>query len=526
MIRRGLLIWSSYLIVCMTVAGTFFYLSNHIYTLEIEQKLAEEQRDREERLRLALWRMDSTLTSLLLTETFPISENKVEESPYIEESITLPTISIKGKTDFSDLAVLTEKFSAAPDNLIAFNNVDIISNAAPSQFAAKGPSPNINQQQGFQQRAENFQSQNRINTYLNNGQVFGAGSILSIGPVEAHWHGDNLYIGRTVQRISGSTVEAARINWAKTSEHLRNHVADILPNVTFLPVYQEIKDPNRDAYLATIPVRVIPNWSSTISSKSPSTILLAIAGACLLLSLVAFGFLIYTMMELEKRRREFVASVTHELRTPLTTFNLYTEMLLGSKLKDENKRRNYLETLSEESKRLSHLVENVLAYSRLERRGYETNVKEFELSESVEISIDRHRSHLERHDIHLLWNAPDEGIYVKGDPGVLDQILFNLLDNVTKYASSGKKVEISVQQRDKLGSLTVRDHGKGMPKDIKKRLFSPFSTSAQQAADRTKPGVGLGLNLSRRLARAIGGDLALIKSDNEGTEFEIRLPLK
>src|ERR1043165_39773 len=91
------------------------------------------------------------------------------------------------------------------------------------------------------------------------------------------------------------------------------------------------------------------------------------AWACIELTIVATAVTLRGIVSLSERRGAFVSAVTHELRTPLTTFKMYSEMLASDMVRDAQKRRQYLETLCSEANRLSHLVENVLAYARLER---------------------------------------------------------------------------------------------------------------------------------------------------------------
>ena len=112
---------------------------------------------------------------------------------------------------------------------------------------------------------------------------------------------------------------------------------------------------------------------------------------------------------------------------------------------------------------------------------------------------------------------------VRADPGAVEQIVFNLVDNACKYAVSAedKRIHVACTVGEKSVSITVRDHGPGVNKEEGTRLFKPFRKSAQAAAD-SAPGVGLGLTLSRRLARAMGGDLTV--EAGEGATFALGLP--
>ena len=120
---------------------------------------------------------------------------------------------------------------------------------------------------------------------------------------------------------------------------------------------------------SSFPNRLRPTSSRTTSTATISAIRISliIAWCCLVLGCVASAVMLRSVMVLSERRAAFVSAVTHELRSPLTTFRMYAEMLAEGMVRDEQQRRTYLETLRVEADRLSHLVDNVLQYARLER---------------------------------------------------------------------------------------------------------------------------------------------------------------
>ena len=114
----------------------------------------------------------------------------------------------------------------------------------------------------------------------------------------------------------------------------------------------------------------------------------------------------------------------------------------------------------------------------------------------------------------------------RADVAAVEQILFNLVDNACKYAAVGdsRVIHLGAGVAERYGVLRVHDHGPGISPAEAGRLFQPFHKSARQAAN-SAPGVGLGLALSRRLARAMSGDLRLVADERKGACFELRLPL-
>jgi signal transduction histidine kinase len=239
------------------------------------------------------------------------------------------------------------------------------------------------------------------------------------------------------------------------------------------------------------------------------------------------AILLQGAVSLSERRGAFVSAVTHELRTPLTTFRLYSEMLANGMVPEEEKRREYLDTLCVEADRLAHLVENVLAYARLERGAMRTRMEDVPVSNLIESVKRRLTERARQAGMTLVVEAGPEArsATTRADLAAVERILFNLVDNACKYAASAtdRRIQLEVGREKGFVVLRVRDHGPGVSLKAARRLFRPFSKSARDAAG-TAPGVGLGLALSRRLAREMGGDLSLDAATTDGACFILRLP--
>jgi signal transduction histidine kinase len=245
-----------------------------------------------------------------------------------------------------------------------------------------------------------------------------------------------------------------------------------------------------------------------------------------LLAAAAVGLLLWGTVALSERRGDFVSAVTHELRTPLTTFRMYSEMLAEGMVADEAKRRRYLLTLRAEAQRLSHLVENVLAYARLERGRALRRAETVPVADLLARLRDRLAERAAQARMELVVEAAEDGgLAVKADASAVEQVLFNLVDNACKYAATAedKRIHVVVGKTDGAVALRVCDHGPGIPPADARRLFRAFSKSAKEAAN-SAPGVGLGLALSRRLARDMGGNLRLEAHPSGGACFVLTLP--
>jgi signal transduction histidine kinase len=313
-----------------------------------------------------------------------------------------------------------------------------------------------------------------------------------------------------------------------TREWLTAQVGDLLPRAALFPLRPgETADPGRR--LALLPLRLDagPLPAAPAAAGSPVRLGLAVAFAAVLLSLAAAGLQLAATQRLARRRADFVSAVTHELRTPLTTFRLYTEMLAGGMVPD-GERSAYLGTLREEADRLGHLVENVLAFARLERGRGRSKVETVELAPLVGEAVALLAPRVEREGAKLAAEVPPgaAAARVRVDRLAVTRILQNLADNACKYGRNpaDPRLHLTVQLRERRAVITLRDHGPGLARGGRRRLFHPFHRSAEQATGEA-PGVGLGLALSQRLARDFGGDLRAVDPPDGGAAFELTLPL-
>jgi signal transduction histidine kinase len=394
----------------------------------------------------------------------------------------------------------------------------------------------------FNSRANTFQQAQQRLTINNYKQMLEEGgaavssapeSVSGLGAFRAVWLGEALVLARRVDLGSDVVVQGAWLDWPRLQSALCDSVADLFPEVRLEPA-SPIGPGADDRVLASLPVRlVIPGearWGRGSIPWTPLRLSLLLAWVCVLGAGLAVAFLIRGIVALSERRAAFVSAVTHELRTPLTTFKMYSEMLAGEMVPDESKRRHYLRTLCSEADRLSHLVENVLAYARLERGSAQRREERIALRDL----LDRVKPRLlERATLAgmVLQEDVDERAgqtVVRVDVAAVEQILFNLVDNACKYAvdTDGEKI-IHLEVLPEAGGramLRVRDHGQGISPEAARRLFKPFSKTASQAAH-TAPGVGLGLALCRRLSRVMGGNLRWDSRVTDGAAFLLVLPM-
>jgi len=356
----------------------------------------------------------------------------------------------------------------------------------------------------------------------------GTGARVAEGPMKAFWAADLLLLARRVTVNGADYVQGCCLDWTEIKGELLDGVGDLLGGADLVPAAAQAGNGGARS-LAGLPVRLVPGVPTAIPTPglTPVRVSLIIAWGCVLLAAAAVATLLAGAVSLSERRAAFVSAVTHELRTPLTTFRMYTEMLSEDMVVEEARRRQYLATLAAEGSRLSHLVENVLSYARLERGRAAAQVE----TVSADAVLDRVKDRLSQRAKEAGMTLVTEGAggtadaRMRADVPAVEQILFNLVDNACKYAAASADKRIHIQAGVAGGTvrIRVRDHGPGIAREEQRRLFRPFRKSARHAAE-TAPGVGLGLALSRRLARQMGGDLTADLEVADGAAFDLVLP--
>jgi signal transduction histidine kinase len=340
--------------------------------------------------------------------------------------------------------------------------------------------------------------------------------VVEEGVLAPLWVGDALLLARQVRVDGTAYVQGCWLDWAGLRAELVASIADLLPGAR-LERAEGGASGEDERRLAALPVRLVPGGLHAPPPPRLSVARVSLLGAWagLVVAATAVAILLQGVMALSERRRLFVSAVTHELRTPLTTFRLYTDMMAEGMVVGEGKRRDYLERLRAEAERLGHLVENVLFYARLESGRVGAARETVDLGAFVRDLMGRLEDRVRRAGLSLSVDGGGDPVHVRIDRSALEQILVNLVDNACKYApsSSPSTIEVRVERDPTRARIRVTDHGPGL-------------SARDRRAAANAPGVGLGLALSRRLARAQGGDLRLGDGGSaSGATFVVSLPL-
>ncbi len=347
-----------------------------------------------------------------------------------------------------------------------------------------------------------------------------------LGPSERP---DTLVIARRVlDEGDRAAIQGYVVHWPSLRAALEGQVRDLLAQARIEPAVG-----GRDGeagvaahHLATLPARLViapPEW------HAPGVLATAwrrLGGAWLaaLVALVAVGVTLRAVLDLGRRRERFAAAVAHELRTPLTSFRLHADLLASGMVADEAEREASLQTLRGESERLGDLVENVLGHARLgegrARPAPETTTLAALAARLDGLLAQRMSDAGMRLAIAVIG---DGARAIRVDVPALSRIVANIADNATKYARGAADAALHVEIALERGRLRLRawDHGPGIPAHRAASVFTAFDRAGRDASD--GQGLGLGLALSREIARGLGGDMKLFTPATGGAGFEVEV---
>jgi signal transduction histidine kinase len=225
-----------------------------------------------------------------------------------------------------------------------------------------------------------------------------------------------------------------------------------------------------------------------------------------------------------RAKSEFLAVMSHELRTPLNAILGYiriVQMGIHGPVTDEQSAA--LDNVVQNQRRLLSLITDILDYAKLESgqlRLSAKNVAARTVLDGVEAAI---RPQALAKEITYECGMENEPVTMCADPGRTQQILLNLLSNAVKFTDAGGSIQVRCEAVGRIVEIQVRDTGRGIPADKLERIFEPF-VQVDAKLTRTQEGVGLGLAISRDLARGMGGDITVESVEGAGATFTLVLP--
>lgn len=234
----------------------------------------------------------------------------------------------------------------------------------------------------------------------------------------------------------------------------------------------------------------------------------------------------------EEIRRQFSANVSHELKTPLTSISGFAEIMKSGSA-DEKTMRSFSEDIYNEAQRLILLVNDILKLSKLDEESITMEKEEICIDEICLDTIKSLKSYAEKKNVSIKFeNRTKEAVYVNGVPTVIQEMIFNLLENAVKYNKENGSVIVKIEQiileKDYL-KLSIKDTGIGIAENQQERIFERFyrvdKSRTKDIQDKRTTGTGLGLSIVKHGAKYHNAKISVKSKIGEGSEFSLMFPI-
>ena len=234
----------------------------------------------------------------------------------------------------------------------------------------------------------------------------------------------------------------------------------------------------------------------------------------------SFNSMADTLAQTERQRRDFIANVSHELKTPMTTIAGYTDGILDGTIPPQ-KSRQYLQIISDESRRLSRLVRRMLDISQIQ--SLEMRLTEFDLCESMRLALLSMEQRILQRELDVEADIPDDSVLVLGDNDLITQVIYNLLENATKFAAPDTTLYLGLAVCGDRAEVTVRNTGLTIPPEEIPLLFERFHKS-DKSRSVDKDGYGLGLYIVKTIVEQHKETISVTSEDGvTAFRFTVRL---
>ena len=237
----------------------------------------------------------------------------------------------------------------------------------------------------------------------------------------------------------------------------------------------------------------------------------------------AFNTMAQALATLEMSRRSFVANVSHELKTPMTTIGGFIDGILDGTISPD-KQRHYLQIVSDEVKRLSRLVTGMLNMSKLEAGELDLKPVKFDISEMIFQTLLGFEQLIDNKHIEIRGLDTLQSNEVVADRDMINQVVYNLIDNAVKFTQDGGYIEVSSKSDAEKVIVKIRNSGRGIPSEEIDKIFERFYKVDKSRSYDIK-GAGMGLYLVKTMVELHGGQITARSVPGEFAEFIFTLPL-
>jgi signal transduction histidine kinase len=244
--------------------------------------------------------------------------------------------------------------------------------------------------------------------------------------------------------------------------------------------------------------------------------------------ILTFG-LVFTLwiinneIHFSKMKSYFMSTVSHEFKSPLTSIRQMAEMLSRGRVPSNQRKERYYKLILQQSERLSHLIENILDFSKMEENQKIFNFKKDNIFNLVKEAINSFQNDRIKPGIHISFSNGESIPYVVFDKEAMEQVMRNLLDNACKYSGDSKNVEVEIFTQNQNVVVNITDHGVGISKKDKGKIFDRFYRVGDELTQSVK-GSGIGLTIVRQIVEAHNGNIEVESNPGKGSTFSVILP--
>ncbi|HEX6861775.1 MAG TPA: HAMP domain-containing sensor histidine kinase, partial [Thermoanaerobaculia bacterium] len=223
-------------------------------------------------------------------------------------------------------------------------------------------------------------------------------------------------------------------------------------------------------------------------------------------------------------KARFLAAMSHDLRTPLNAIGGYVDLLeMGVRGPVNEAQSGDLQRIRHSARRLLAMINDILGFARIEAGHVEVRPEAVPLDAAVREMESSFLPQAAERGLEYAFVPGADGVIVHADPEKMQQVLLNLVTNAIKFTEPGGRVTLGYEVEGDAVLIRVRDTGRGIAPDKLPGIFEPFVQVDRERTDAAHQGVGLGLAISRELARAMGGELSAESAPGEGSTFTLRL---
>ena len=239
-------------------------------------------------------------------------------------------------------------------------------------------------------------------------------------------------------------------------------------------------------------------------------------------------FTLYTVnneLNLSRMKSYFMSTVSHEFKSPLTSIRQMAEMLVRERVPTKERKVKYYTTILQQSERLSHLIDNILDFTKMEEGHKVFRFEQADIEPVVKDVVELFREITAGSGFQIKLEISDYLPEIIFDREAIEQVVYNLIDNAFKYSRESKVIDVRLFREDNNVIFSVQDYGVGIRKEDREKIFSRFYRAGEELSQNVK-GSGIGLAIVKQIVEAHRGKITVESSPGKGSKFIVKLPVK